>query len=318
MPTAEVDVSVTAGGIDIAVIDGEVENTRLNVAGVANIKKGLAPELPERNDILTVEINGEPVFNGIIKSSADNGDGTVSVKAYDEFFIMKRATVPTETADDYLREMLRRLFERYNIRYRLEIPDGYGEIRTGVEFSSRTLDEVALWITRWLDLYWWVDVESGEVVVGEIPTDERQLEYVLDSGVDEGTPPYEKVVVYGESPKSQKGQSTQHLVAKNRLKATAGSGEPVFEYKSKAVTSAEMANRTARALLREFWAQSQVGSITCVGRPDIRVFDLARLPEHLGGAEYVVSSVKHRLSSEDGYRTKIDTIADPQGAPVND
>jgi hypothetical protein len=312
----KVDVSVTAGGADVDIIDGAFTNTRLNVAGRAKIKKGLTNELPERNDILKAEINGKPVFNGLVKSTTRNGDGTVSITAYDEFFIMKRATVPTETANDLLKNILKRLFERYSIRHRIEISDER-KIKTTLEFSGKTLDEIAFWATKWMDLFWYVDTETGEVVVtSDLPANERDLEYVLNPTVENNEIPYSKVVVYGESPTSEKGQGKQHLISKKRVKGVAGSGEPVFRYKSKAVRTQEHADRAAASILREFFMQTKLGSVTVVGRPDVGVFDLFNMPEQLGGRSHVVGGVKHILNNEEGYKTRIDVAADPREAPT--
>jgi hypothetical protein len=311
MPVDEVSVSVTAGGIDIRVVDGEIDDTRLNKAGMAKIKTGVADELPAEGDELQAIINGEVVFTGEVYSSTDNGDGSIKVKAYDEFIKTKQAARCVFTEDDFLRSTIRRIFESYGIDYRLEIDDDR-TIKTNVELSRRRPDKVLWWMVRWLDLLWWIDIETGELVVGDPPMNERQLEYVLNSGVEEGGAPYQKVVVYGESPKSRKGQSTEHLVSKERVKGVAGDGEPVYEHKSKAVKSQEQADRTARALLREFWMQSKLGSVKVVGRPDIHVYDTVTMPEHLGGESHLVTGVKHRLNNDDGFTTTISVGANPE------
>jgi hypothetical protein len=310
MPTAEVDVSVTAGGVDIGIVDGVIDDTRLNKAGMAKIKTGVADELPEEGDELQASINDETVFTGEVYSSSDKGDGSIKVKAYDEFIKTKQAARCVFTEDDYLRSTIKRIFESYEIDYRLEIDDDR-KIKTTVELSRRRPDKVLWWMVRWLDLLWWVDVSTGEIVVGDPPMSERQLEYVLEPGVEEGGPPYQKVVVYGESPKSRKGQSTEHLVSKERVKGVAGNGEPVYEHKSKSIKSQEQADRTAQALLKEFWMQSKLGSVKAVGRPDIRVYDTITMPEHLGGESHLVTGVKHRLNNDDGYTTTISVGANP-------
>ena len=46
MPVDEVSVSVTAGGVDIGVVDGLIDTSRLNKAGMAKIKTGVADALP--------------------------------------------------------------------------------------------------------------------------------------------------------------------------------------------------------------------------------------------------------------------------------
>jgi len=315
MPVDEVSVSVTAGGTEVGVIDGVVDDTRLNKAGMAKVKTGVADRLPEQGEEVRVRINDTPVFTGEVFSSTDNGDGSISVKAYDAFYNMKQPGDVASTHNDYVRDILSRLFEFFDIPYRLEIDDDK-KLKTNVEFSNRKPDKILWTLVHWLDLLWWVDVETGEIVVGDPPMNERQLKYVLSPNAEEGGAPYSKVVVYGESPKSRKGQSTEHLVSKERVKGVAGTGEPVYEHKSKAIKSQEQADRTAKALLREFWMQSKVDGVTVVGRPDIRVFDTIQMPDHLGGETHLVAGLEHVLNNDDGYRTTINVGADPREVPV--
>lgn len=308
MPVKEVRPEIKAGGIDVAVVDGVTDQVRYNKAGMAKIETGVAESVPSDGDELQFHINDNPVFKGEVHDVTDNGDGSISLTAYDEVFKTKQQGSVVTVESDYIRDIITRLLDFYDIDHRLNIDDDR-KIKTTVEFSRRSPDKILDWLTKWLDILWWVDVETGEIVVGNPPVNEHQLEYVLDSSVEEGSPPFEKVVVYGESPTSRKGRGKEHLISKEKVKGVAGSGEPVHETKHKAVKSQEMADRTAKAILKEFWRQASLGSVTVVGRSDIRIWDRIQMPDHLGGKEYVVAGVKHRLNNKDGWTTEIKVAA---------
>jgi len=317
MPVDEVSVSVEAGGIDVKTIRGYSDTTRLNQAGVAEIKKGLATELPLEGDEFKMDINGERVFTGIVYSSSVNEDGTISIKAFDQFIKLKQAERCAFTENDRIRNIIKRILEAYDVDYRIQIDDDR-KIVTTVELSHRKPEKVLWWLTKWLDILWWIDTETGELVVGNPSVEQKDIEFVLGSNVENGSPTYEKVIAYGESPKSRKGQQTEHLVAKERLKGTAGNGEPVLRTKSRAIRSQEQADRAAKALLRESWIQAKMGTVDIVGREDIRLFDRMTMPEILGGQTHTVTGIRHKLSNEDGYTTTLSVGADPEEIAIEE
>jgi len=311
MPVDEVSVSASAGGVGIGIIKGYIHRTRLNQAGVAEIQKAVASGVPSTGDSFEVEINGTAVFNGIVFSTQFNEDGSVSIKAFDEIIKLKQAERCAFTENDRIRNIIKRILEAYDVDYRIQIDDDR-KIVTTVELSHRKPEKVLWWLTRWLDIKWWVDPETGELVVGDPKPEDKDLQFVLDSGVEEGEPPYKKIVVYGESPKSEKGQETEHLIARDRLKAVAGKGEPVKKVKGRGIRSQEQADRTAKAILRESWTNAKMGSVKIVGREDIYLFDRITMPDRLGGAKHKVTGIRHDLSNEDGYTTTISVGADPE------
>ena len=136
----------------------------------------------------------------------------------------------------------------------------------------------------------------------------HELEYVLEASPGKLTPPYQRVVVTG-SMAGDVPPERQHLQSKNPIRAVATSdsytsGDPTFTYRDELLTTQANADKAAKAILAQLESQQTGGWVEVVGHPLVRPNDAIQMPDHMGGAQYLVADVEHTVN-DSGFRTRI-------------
>lgn len=118
-----------------------------------------------------------------------------------------------------------------------------------------------------------------------------------------------------ETEEQEIGDTAQKIIIEDEL------SQPVFRYVNAEISTQEQAAGTARSILDELIKQQADGEVTLVGFPEITPFDGLQMPgtagddtvvnnparnqAPMGGRQYGVYSVKHRLNASDGFITKV-------------
>lgn len=175
---------------------------------------------------------------------------------------------------------------------------------------------------RWTDSKWWVTPDNT-LIFGPVSPTERPLQFVVDADAGKETPPYQSVKVVADDAVARQGWGAKHQVSKHsqhvsvsvtNLGESAGETQfewgtltpPTFTYKSKDIKTPQQARATAKEIAHELVEQTKGGWVEVVGRPDITVLDVITMPKNLGGEQYLVGGVKHKMDSSNGYVTRIE------------
>lgn len=190
---------------------------------------------------------------------------------------------------------------------------------------------------------WWFTKE-GVFRFGDPRPDieNYHLELIKDTSAGIQTPPYQSVRVIGSGIASSDGwastSSIQDEDAKIVKEATIarpqGAGtlsekiivldpldgafdalpEPVFKYINAEISTDRQAQNTALKIAEELAKQQASGKVTVVGMPEVEPFDGIVMPnseeQPMGGVQYGVYSVTHKLNATDGFVTEIE-VAGP-------
>ena len=189
-------------------------------------------------------------------------------------------------------------------------------------------------LCRSVDWYWYVDYDNTVQVIDSFeyeyatnygherfnididltpPTGRtfliHELEYVMEASAGKLTPPYQRVVVTG-SMSGDVPPERQHLQSKNPIRGVAKSesyspGDPTFTYRDELLTTQSNADKAAKAILAQLESQQTGGWVEVVGHPLIRPNDAIQMPDHMGGAQYMVADVEHTVDSQNGFTTRI-------------
>ena len=173
--------------------------------------------------------------------------------------------------------------------------------------SFEALDEV---LESW-NWWWWCTADNTIWVDIDLPTREVELPYIIETSAGKQTPPWQAVEVIGERvPEGARpGDSTsgEHVIGKgSEIRATSGNGRPVFTEVNREIETEEQAQALADSIFSELLAQQKGGTITALGNPELRPFDIVRLPDHMGGEAYLASAITHTISDSDGYVMEIE------------
>jgi len=289
-----------SGGASNSETGVEVQTQQSNTAATARVT---VLDDVAAGETIAVSLAGDRVFTGTARKTQDGVGDRTRIVAFDALHDLKRTTI-SETFDRIQgRDALRRVAAKAGIEI-----DVRSEARTSltVSFKSATGDSAVEKLTKLLGAVWYVNAENALVVTdpGRVG-DRRELRRVVTASAGKTTPAYQSVRVTGNSATSRRGRSARHLVASQPVRATAGRGNPTFEYEDNDISSQQQAQNVADALLRRLEQQQRSGSVTVVGRGDIRPFDTVAFPDGLGGEEYLVESVAHRINSRDGFLTQL-------------
>jgi len=311
MPAREITatVSTAAGELTLAGDEAlELTVDRQNTAAQLTAQ-GLLDQPPESGTRLEASLLGEPIFAGTLTDPQTTGDGRTKLQAYDAARDLKQATL-TQTFDEArIGSIAAAAFAQARVGYDLGLP----EERTSAEYTDKRCDVIVQKMADMGNAVWVVDPTGTIQITQDIGalTTEHELESVIDTSAGKATPAYQSVRVYGSSPASAGasdrvgGQSAMHLLASAPVSATAGEGEPTYTYTDDDIRTEQQAQNVADRIQQELQAQQQGGWIDIVGDPTIRPYDTVTLPESLGGAQYLVSGVRHRLGISNGFTTRI-------------
>lgn len=338
--------NVFVGNLEIKPTDILVKTNRYSQASVAEVT-GLADERPPQGDTLTVDINGLRVFTGRLYTSAPQDDeGGFKLTAYDAVKDLMRVSFnksyskinPKEIAKDVAdqADVEIRIVDdigtfapsdadrsdpnvgpdlldlRYFIRPEIFfIPGESNPDVSAIDYNGKSGTQVLDHVVKMVDgIVWRVNEENILVLGHPDPTYYWAFSEFIQENPTAGSEelPYERVVVYGESPASEKGYGVSHMIRKQPIVGEAGDGEPVFEYTSPQVKTKRQAEIAARAIYEEFMRQRGSGVITLVGAgAQLRPFDVISTPKRagLGDDQYLASRIKHTFNNEDGLLTDI-------------
>jgi len=176
---------------------------------------------------------------------------------------------------------------------------------------------------------WWFDKE-GVLNFGAPDPKLHELKYITDASDGKTTPPYKSVKIIGSGIASEDGfpkvsmESEDKLVFKANIKPdTEGKlekvpdewpslREPTYTYRSAEIVTDDQAKAVAKQFISDMSEQQSDGEVTVVGFPEIMPLDGIKMPsketsprQPMGGYEYGVYEVIHRLNSSDGFITKI-------------
>jgi len=311
MPAREITatVSTAAGELTLAGDEAlELTVDRQNTAAELTAQ-GLIDETPDSDTELEVSILDERVFTGTLTDPQTTGDGRTKLRAYDAARELKQATLTQTFEEARLNSIAAAAFAQAGVEYDLALD----ESRTSAEYSDKRCDKIVQKVADLGKGVWIVDPTNTVQITDDIGalTTEHQLESVIDTSAGKATPAYQSVHIYGSSPASAGagnrtgGRRAMHLLASAPVSATAGEGDPTYTYIDDDIRTEEQAQNVADRLYQELQAQQQGGWIDIVGDPTIRPYDTVTLPESLGGAQYLVSGVRHRLGIGNGFTTRI-------------
>jgi Phage late control gene D protein (GPD). len=285
-----------------------VETDAHNRAGIAE-----ATVLGEiaQEETIAVTINDERVFTGTVRSTEQGVGDRLRVTAYDALYDLKNETTSGDFEDIPAGQLLEReLGDTVTLVNRVSqgqagpgrVPGpANAPLLLSPTFDNVRLDELLETVAQLADLAYYVTAENKLVVarpdtVGKSVVASR----LRDASPGKSTPPYQQVEVIGSVT-----DSNGDLVSSSPLVATAGQGQPVFTYRDRQIKTFTQAQNTANQIKRRLEQQQQNGFIELLGRPDIDPFDAVQLPETFGGEVYLVSEIKHTVTADNGFLTRL-------------
>jgi len=299
---------------------------------------------------------GQSLFEQSSGSSSDSSDktsvqNTIINLAESQFssFESRRTETVTEIraldAVQYITDELG-ITDRDLTGLRREVGTEYtvdGETRLGgknilLKFKNpkATASEILEQIANETESTYWFDKE-GTFNFGPPDIKTFDVRYITDTTAGITTPPYQSVEVIGTGVASEGGFTATNVIPEeNIIKRIAiksfdqseGGYEleqnalkaPVYRYKSAdLVTDAQVAS-TAQKLIEKIGEQQKTGEITMVGFPELTLDDIIRVPDSdqqpMGGEDYAVTKITHRINSSDGFTTKVKVSAPFVGTKV--
>lgn len=322
--------------ITLQVIDATIETSRYDEAGTIELEalaeNATREEIQQvRVDLssVTVAVNDVTVASGMLTELSVDESGMVTVGAVDAVRALTTGGVGQEYVQTPASDVLDDVFTRAGMEavsqgggtvgrpgYALHdlsgVDDDDGDNQdflTSHNFTDTTCLEAIEAVTRNQGWYWYVDEENVVHVVDNMddPTT-HELEYVTETTAGLQSEPYRRVIVTGGNGASmEEGEDTNqsHLLSKTKVQGIAGTEDPTYRFYDSSIHTARVAQNVAVDILLEFQRQRATGEITIVGDPTIRPHDVVQMPDELGGEQYIVSSMAHKLSNSDGFLTTI-------------
>lgn len=277
-----------------------VETGVYNKAAVASVT--ILGDLAE-GDELPIEIRGERVFTGTVKKPQNGVGDRQRLKAFDAIYELKNATVSKQYDTVPAGRVIQDTVGSVGVDVSIETES---ETAISPTFKETAVDAVVEKAAKLSNSVWYVDASNTLVFTDPSAVgDRRRVEKIRDASPGKRTPAYQSVRVVGNSPASRRGKEFDSLVASEPIVATAGDGDPTFEYEDDDINSKKQAQNVADSILTRLKRQQKGGFVDVVGRNDVRPFDVVELPESFGGESYQVSTVKHTITKSDGWKTKI-------------
>lgn len=200
----------------------------------------------------------------------------------------------------------------------ISFPDPTG---TAIEL----LDEIAnkTKSTHWFD-------KRGTFNFGPPQISEYNIRYITDSTAGITTPPYQSVKVIGTGVASEEGYPAKNQLAEERIvkkvalenvdQSKGGYStregalrDPKYTYKSADLVTDQQVEFVANKLINKIGEQQKTGEITMVGFPEVTLDDVLVMPDSdsqpMGGEDYAVTKITHRINNGDGFITKVQVSA---------
>lgn len=321
MTVQVVTASVSIAGEDYRVSDvsyvndryntiGELEATVITERDAASFEEGVAEVKAYATDTL--------FFTGDLIKAEDNDEISVNIVAEDCVRKLKNSSISAAFDDADVEEPPRRVVEAAGIEdYVINIPNFEMDHKWELDFTVSQGDKVLDSYTAATHSLWYVDeqnvlhvTQTPDIELYELGIETEQgVSSILDTSAGKLTPPYQSVTVYAERATTD---TTLHVenagrhIASNPIIATKGTGEPEYTTVNTDIATQRMAEKVAASLYEELVRQRRGGWIKTVGVPQIGVMNAVEMPERFSGAQYLVSSVEHTISPDDGFTTRIE------------
>lgn len=313
----------------------------LQVEGIAHAGDELVSGFPESESLevgLLCEINETLIGAGTLSESIVNEDGIWEGSSFGAARKLQQNTITRPKGGTFV-DVIRDIFRAADIPRGLNDPNIDGipqyvihidpDVEESLGTENRPLELVHYHgdpgfqqekcvdaldkILRDINWQWWVSAGNVVHVAPNLPSEEHDLQYVLDTSAGKQTPPFQQVEVIGDNTPGADdpaaapgGASNEYLICKDSpIRATAGDGKPIYTYSDETITTESQARAAAESIMEELLRQQQGGTITIVGNENIRPLDVVTLPDLLGGESYLVSSVTHDVSNDNGFTTEI-------------
>jgi len=198
--------------------------------------------------------------------------------------------------------------------------------------AAELLDQIA----TLTESTYWFDKE-GTFIFGPPDISEYSLRYITETTAGITTPPYQSVKVIGTGVASEEGftatnQITEEPIIKRaNLTPISQSGdgsssngsaiqtdpsvlrEPTYTYKSADLVTDQQVQSAVNEIATKIYEQQKTGEITVVGFPEVTLDDVLVMPDTdnqpMGGEDYAVTKITHRINNSDGFTTKIQVTA---------
>jgi hypothetical protein len=251
------------------------------------------------------QIQGEITFSGTVQKSEPGTGDRRRITAFDLSHQLKQTFLSVNfdnlSADIAFQRVADALDIDVNIRFLVRPFNG---ITT--TFKEKRADQIISKLTKLTDTVSFVNSKNELAVADpEDVGDAVELSNLVDVSAGLRRPQYQSVQVIGNTSTAERGLDARHLISSQPILAEAGDGQPSFVFEDDSIATQQQAVNTAESLLRKLKKQQKGGTVTLVGRPDIRPFDRVILPPAQGGETFIVSSLKQTISQNNGYRTRL-------------
>jgi hypothetical protein len=276
-----------------------------------NWRRKPASSPPESGTTVEAIINDATVGTLTVDSATRDGEGLVKITALDAVRQLKVSTL----TEDYTRAGPETVVR--DAASEAGVPVAELSATTGsrgrFQFSETKCSKVIEQIARLSDAIWYITADN-ELVVTDVPDPDTHTLDALKPETSAGlaAPPYTKVIVYAASSASAGdtartgGQSAERLLASSPIRASVGDDDgATYTARVANARTQQQAENYARALLREFKRQRAEGAIVALGDAAIRPLDAVALETVEGAPTYVVSEVRHQVSNQDGFLSRI-------------
>jgi len=284
------------------------------------------------------------IFTGKVATAIDMGDQSFDIKAFTSEVDLIATKVPlaselptklTKLVELIIKSVNAEIdtdiefnvdIESYGTKYGMSllrshpVADEINDTLTADEYKPTSAAKLLEFIGRKTNATWWFD-SRNVFQFGNTKTTNHKLTFVTDTTAGKSTPPYNAVKVIGDNIASRQGWDSRNMISEEFAVSeetldTIGTPESIatFVYRDDSIKTQQQADNTAKQILDELQTQQAEGSVTVVGYPLVKKFDVIEMPDSFGNAkfetvapaQYAVSGVTHRFSPSDGYVTEIE------------
>ncbi len=193
-----------------------------------------------------------------------------------------------------------------------------GTIENGLEYpvyilgKDRNMFEHTLELAHHNGFDCYANVGDKIVFSKYMGTSVHQFQYgvnIFDFKLDESSPSFSTVEIYGESPSSLGlGKDAYSWLTKQEVKGSAGNGEAPLRICNPTLKDLDSAGIVAQSILEQI-SKSKSGSLKVLGHPEIKLGDaiqISDMPDSNLDGTYKITGIKHKLSKHSGFITIID------------
>lgn len=261
--------------------------------------------VPSSGDSVEVEVNGVPFFTGDAKSVNVTEQEEIEIVALDLTKKLLNRKVTEAFTSAAVITIVRALVDYIDEDVKINATDEEFIVGT-ISYTDVPITKVLNEVTKRTNTVWYVDrTNTLNVTKPQVRIWKLDGDFVGETpGVNADEMPYQKVVVTGQSPASEFGQEAAHLFTIDNPTATAGNGEPVYNYTSNQIRTEGEAKAVAQAIYDKFRRQAATGTLNVIGQGEqFLPYDVMRTPD---GDSFSIKKMTHDINSDDGYVTEIE------------